>query len=121
MTWYDIKLITLQKMFAVSGDRIVRDDVTLPYLAAMPYVCNEGLALLYTDERVSPIMFDEYEFRLDEKGAMLLPLYMASQLYKDEDAGLAAIYRNEFEVGREQFLRSGKSNVGAAKVVRLRG
>ena len=122
MTWYDIKLITLQKMFALNGDRIVEDDTTMPYLSAMPYTCNEGLSLLYADDdKITPVTPDDYEFKLDDKGAELLPLYMASQLYKDEDVGLAAIYRNEFEVGREQYLRSGQSDVGAAKVVRLRG
>ena len=122
MSWYDIKLITLQKMFAVSGDRIVEDDTTMPYLSAMPYTCNEGLSLLYADEdKITPVTPDDYEFKLDNKGAELLPFYMASQLYKDDDVGLAAIYRNEFEVGREQYLRSGKSDIGAAKVVRLRG
>jgi len=122
LSWYDIKLITLQKMFAVSGDRIVEDDTTMPYLSAMPYTCNEGLSLLYADEdKITPVTPDDYEFKLDNKGAELLPFYMASQLYKDDDVGLAAIYRNEFEVGREQYLRSGKSDIGAAKVVRLRG
>ncbi|MCL2837918.1 MAG: hypothetical protein FWE04_02475 [Oscillospiraceae bacterium] len=122
LTWYDIKLITLQKMFALNGDRIVEDDTTMPYLSAMPYTCNEGLSLLYADDdKITPVTPDDYEFKLDDKGAELLPLYMASQLYKDEDVGLAAIYRNEFEVGREQYLRSGQSDVGAAKVVRLRG
>lgn len=38
---------------------------------------------------------------LDPEVASLIPLYMASQLYKDDDASLAQIYRNEFEVGRE--------------------
>ena len=122
MTWFDIKLSTLQKMFAVSGDKIVENDTTMPYLSAMPYVCNEGLSLLYANEdKITPITPDYYELELDDKGAELLPLYMASQLYKDEDVGLAAIYRNEFEIGREQYLRSGKSDVGSAKVVHLRG
>jgi len=120
MTWLDVKVITLQKMFSVSRDEIERDEVNSTYLAAMPFVCNEALSLLHADEdnitRATP---DGYEFKLDNKGVELLPLYMASQLYKDEDVGLASIYRNEFEVGREQFLRSGKSDVGAAKVVRL--
>ena len=130
MTWFDVKLSALQKMFAVSGDnvgnlagsnRIVRDDVTVPYLAAMPFVCNEGLTLLRDKrDRITSATPDSYEFKIDDTGAELLPLYIASQLYKDEDVGLAAIYRNEFEVGREQFLRSEKSDINAAKVVRLR-
>lgn len=43
---------------------------------------------------------DEYELPLDPEVAILLPLYMASQLYKDDDAGIATAYRNEFEVAR---------------------
>ena len=128
MTWFDVKLAALQKMFAVQSDnigradRIVRDDVTVPYLAAMPFVCNEGLTLL-KDKRdhITAATPDSYEFQIDDTGAELLPFYIASQLYKDEDIGMATIYRNEFEIGREQFLRSGKSEIGGMKVVRLRG
>jgi len=131
MTWFDVKLVALQKMFAISGDnvgslnkddRIVRDDITVPYLAAMPFVCNEALTLLQDKrDHITLATPDSYEFQIDNTGAELLPLYIASQLYKDEDAGMATMYRNEFEVGREQFLRSGKSDINAAKVVRLRG
>lgn len=44
---------------------------------------------------------DAYELSIDPEVAALLPLYMASQLYKDDDNGIATSYRNEFEVGRE--------------------
>lgn len=43
---------------------------------------------------------DEYVLPLDPEVEVLLPLYMASQLYKDDDAGIATTYRNEFEVAR---------------------
>lgn len=46
-TWYDLKLATLQKMFA-ADDIIVNDESTLGYIAAMPHCANEGLALLAT-------------------------------------------------------------------------
>lgn len=46
-TWYELKLATLQKMFAVE-DRIIKDESTSGYLGAMPHVANEGLALLAT-------------------------------------------------------------------------
>ncbi|MEG0178461.1 MAG: hypothetical protein RR573_02905 [Oscillospiraceae bacterium] len=41
---------------------------------------------------------------ITEEAAVLLPLYIASELYKDDDAGLAAGYRNEFEAGREALM-----------------
>ena len=46
---------------------------------------------------------DDYELPLDREVAALLPLYMASQLYKDDDVAIATQYRNEFEVGFERL------------------
>ena len=42
---------------------------------------------------------------LHPEAAVLLPLYMASQLYKDDDAGLASLYRQEFEIGLDTLRR----------------
>lgn len=41
---------------------------------------------------------DDEVLVIDPEVAALLPLYMASQLYKDDDNGIATTYRNEFEV-----------------------
>ena len=49
---------------------------------------------------------DDYELPLDPEVDALLPLYMASQIYKDDDVGIATGYRNEFEVGREALRNS---------------
>ena len=46
-TWHDLKLAVLQKMFA-ADDKVVVDESTMGYLAAMPHCANEGLALLAT-------------------------------------------------------------------------
>ena len=46
---------------------------------------------------------DDYELPIDEEVAVLMPLYMASELYKDDDLGMATQYRNEFEVGLEDL------------------
>ena len=48
---------------------------------------------------------DEYEFILDPEVAALIPLYMASQLYKDDDNSIATVYRNEFEVAFERLTQ----------------
>lgn len=55
---------------------------------------------------------DDYEMPIDDEVAVLLPLYMASQLYKDDDNGIATAYRNEFEVGFERL--SNKANAPSA-------
>ena len=49
---------------------------------------------------------DDYEIPIDPEVYTLLPLYMASQLYKDDDNGIATAYRNEFEVGFERLVNS---------------
>lgn len=176
MTWKDIKLITLQKMFSANGNEIVNDETTRDYLAAMPYAANEALQLLcgsnkylrsyaeipksegsvmradmtdYTDDffrfgdleaydqLFNQIQFsavagtvaiipedasgtirvyydawpkpitsdtpDDYNLPLSDDVCVLLPLYMASQIYKDDDNSIATIYRNEFEVARAEL------------------
>ncbi len=45
----------------------------------------------------------ETRIELCEAAAALLPLYIASQLYKDDDAALATLYRNEFEAGADNL------------------
>ncbi|MEA4816199.1 MAG: hypothetical protein VB120_05000 [Lachnospiraceae bacterium] len=186
MTWGEIKLAALQRMFAVSGEEIVYDDVTLPYLKSMASAANEALNLLSTagkyivksiditqsgEEASSPpikkyslrdlcsdfyslkenhVYFkddenyyrtrdfsleandifvlpsdkqgtwtlyynayttsvdkntpDNFELALDDEVAVLIPLYIASQLYKDDDFAQSIQFRNEFELGRELLL-----------------
>lgn len=194
MTWNDLKLLVLQKVFAVSDGKVVNDDTTREYLTAMPGAANEGLQLLATAGRfikkkavllqgveqdraedapvavsalgegirrydLAELLEDFYsmdadgvyfeadgtycraadwtmeaghvfvlpadkagkwtlwynayppELRMDTKDtyelplypevAALLPLYIASQVYKDDDVSMAVQYRNEFEVGRD--------------------
>ena len=49
---------------------------------------------------------DDYELPIDPEVYVLLPLYMASQLYKDDDNGIATAYRNEFEIGFDRLVNS---------------
>lgn len=49
---------------------------------------------------------DDAELTLDPEVAAIMPLYMASQLYKDDDVGISTIYRNEFEVAFERLTKS---------------
>lgn len=48
LTWKDIKLATLQKMFAAEGNTIPTDESTTDYLAGMPFVANEALQMIAT-------------------------------------------------------------------------
>lgn len=51
---------------------------------------------------------DETEIVLDDELLVILPLYMASQLYKEDDIGLATSYRNEFEVALTDMINKQK-------------
>jgi len=58
---------------------------------------------------------DSYVLELAPESVALLPLYIASELYKDDDIGVATQYRNEFEAGREALLaRPRRSPFGAS-------
>ena len=41
---------------------------------------------------------DSYKFTLPSEMVALLPLYIASELYKDDDISVATMYRNQFEM-----------------------
>ena len=67
-------------------------------------------------------MSNNYEFKAPVELMSLVPLYIASQIYKEDDIGLSTIYRNEFEVGREQLKNSSSnSKAGSGKIVNLGG
>ncbi len=46
---------------------------------------------------------DSYELPIPEDMAVLLPLYVASQIYKDDDIVIANGYRSEFEAGKNNL------------------
>jgi hypothetical protein len=174
MTWGDIQLSVLHKLFVSDGQTILVNDSTSPYIAAMPLAANEGLMLLaacgkyipktietettegvtdlglkelaenflslrenevflngrHTDgytliggermllygigkwiigynaypQKITQATDKDYVLDVPEDAAVLLPLYIAAELYKDEDPQTAVIYRNEFEAGREALL-----------------
>lgn len=174
MTWQDVRVAALQKMFSLEGTTINETDESIrDYLAAMPTAANEGILRLATvgmpvirthelgykapgkpmvldlaetlpdfyalelltqtiDDIPTPIYSaklvagkklvipagvqgalalyyqalpktitastpDEEPIDLAAEAAVLLPLYIASQLYKEDDLTLATGYRNEFE------------------------
>lgn len=130
MTWGEIQIIALQKMFAKdepikveSLNTLRNDDDCKWYLSAMPAVANEAI------QRIKPYVKNIYEYdeknkkykktevdKIDndtdddfainypEDACALIPLYIASQLYKDDDISQATAYRNEFETGLQDLI-----------------
>lgn len=177
MTWGEIKLTTLQKMFSSDGTEIDSNDESIKeYLYSMPAAANEAIRILVTSgvpvrssnyvtkEKGKPLVVDvslengdfwrmespevyqitsddvtvydkcellaghylkfpkdadgEFEYyynsipneikqdtpddtkiNISPEAASLIPLYMAGELYKDDDLSTATYYRNEFESG----------------------
>lgn len=60
-------------------------------------------------QKITQYTSDDEELAIDDEVAPLLCLYMASQLYKDDDNSIATIYRNEFEVGFERLQKTVKT------------
>lgn len=70
---------------------------------------KEGTYTIYYRRYPKKIDFntpDDYELPVDPEVAAIIPLYMASQLYKDDDNAISTVYRNEFEVARENLTQS---------------
>lgn len=185
MTWKDIKLAAMQKMFAAEGNNIPTDDSSQDYIAGMPYTANECLQMICTSkkfiihsvdlddtmgdiigsyrrydmkkvvndffefygevyftsnktssherttqyvteakdvfmvpknadgiwtvyykaypETITSTTEDDHELDIPADVQVILPLYMASQLYKEDDNGIATSLRNEFEVAFERL------------------
>lgn len=130
MTWGEVQIISLQKMFAKDEpievkdlDTLKEDDDCKWYLSAMPAVCNEAVQRLkpyiqdtykYNEEtkeyektsidKIESQTSSDYKFEIPEDACVLIPLYIASQLYKDDDISQATAYRNEFEVALQDLL-----------------
>ena len=129
MTWGEIQIISLQKMFTKDEPITVNnltelrnDDDCKWYLSAMPAVANEAIQRIkpyvmnlykYDEEnkkynktsiaKIDSTTEDAYKIELPEEACVLIPLYIASQLYKDDDISQATAYRNEFEVGLQDL------------------
>lgn len=129
MTWGEIQIISLEKMFAKDEPIAIsdlsdlkEDDDCQWYLSAMPAVCNEAIERIKpyviqtykynettqkyektTIEHITDKTKDTYEIQLPPDACVLIPLYIASQLYKDDDIAQATAYRNEFEVGLQDL------------------
>lgn len=191
MTWGEVKLATLQKMFSAEGNTInVSDESTKEYLNAMPQAANEAMQLLATagkfirssytfskqkgsakavdldnelpdclgaepleiyrlengvpQEVTGAVLRGKYlvldealegtfelfydasapsvradtadseEIGLPNDAVVLLPLYMAAELYKEDDIAIATYYRNEFETAFERLRNRGRGTSGGS-------
>lgn len=76
-------------------DYILEDDTTL--VIDEKLLGNFILKYQCYPIKITDETDDDDEIELPDEVAVILPLYIASQLYKDDDIALATQYRNEFE------------------------
>lgn len=121
---YDLKTL-VPDFYALSADDIYYegDANVTRYIRTTDYF-QEGNTVLVLDRnmpgnfrvyykayptKIEQTITDDTELAIDDEVVPLLCLYMASELYKDDDNAIATVYRNEFEVGFERLLKRVKT------------
>lgn len=77
------------------NDYIIQDGNTL--IINKDLIGNFILKYQPYQKKITEETSDDVKLQLYDEIAVILPLYIASQLYKDDDIALATMYRNEFE------------------------
>ncbi len=121
MTWKEIKLATLQKMFAAEGSTIPSDESTVDYLAGMPQAANEGLQLLSTAGKfiIKPLQIAHNPIdNLLENGKQIHPSEGGTLEFEADEArsyyfeflgvGTLKVYVNDVLVSTQVLTNSGK-------------
>lgn len=106
------------------GEVYIEKDGKPRYLAASEYYVEADDTIVFRADRpgiytvyykrypqeITKTTPDDYELPLDPEVAAIIPLYIASQLYKDDDNGIATTYRNEFETAFDRLKQ--RVNIG---------
>lgn len=82
-----------------NNDYIMEDDYTLVIDDSL--TGNFILKYQPYQEKITLETSNDEEIQLPDEIAVILPLYIASQLYKDDDIAISTMYRNEFETALE--------------------
>lgn len=100
-----------------AGKVYIEKDGSPRYLSASEYYTEANDTIVFRADRpgVYTVYYkkyaqeitketpDDYVLPLDPEVAAIIPLYIASQLYKDDDNGIATTYRNEFETAFDRL------------------
>lgn len=111
---YDLKTL-IPDFYKI--DKLYFEDYSHELINRTDYILEDGYTLVIDDTLVGNFIMkyqsyppkiddetdDDDEIDLPDEVACILPLYIASQLYKDDDIAMATAYRNEFEVAVENI------------------
>ena len=113
---YDLETLT-SDFYSLGNNKIILNDGEI-YRATTNYTV-EGKGIIVLDSLLVgtwTVYYNAYPqtitkdtagstvLALDKEVAALVPLYMASELYKDDELSTATMWRNEFEVARELLV-----------------
>lgn len=98
-------------------DKLYYENYSHELINRTDYILEDGYTLVIDDKlqgnfimkyqsyppKIDDDTDDDEEIDLPDEVVCILPLYIASQLYKDDDIALATSYRNEFEVAIENI------------------
>ena len=124
---YDLSALA-DSFYMLTDDPIIYEgsETTARYMQTSDYF-EEGGRVLCLDRdipgnftiyyraypaKITSSTADDYVLEVDPEVEALIPLYMASQLYKDDDNAIATVYRNEFEVGLQSLRDATAAPVG---------
>ena len=96
----------------MEDDKLYFENYTHELINRTDYILEDSYTLVIDDRLIGnfimkyqcyPVKIEDEtdndeEIDLPDEVAVILPLYIASQLYQDDDIALATAYRNEFEV-----------------------
>lgn len=100
-----------------AGQVFIERNGTPSYLSASEYYTEANDTIVFRTDRpgvytvhykkyvawITKETEDDFELPLDPEVAAIIPLYIASQLYKEDDNGIATTYRNEFETAFDRL------------------
>lgn len=114
---YNLKELIPDFYQIYAGKVYVEKNGSPRYLSASEYYTEANDTIVFRADRpgvytvyykkypqqITKETLDTYEMPLDPEVAAIIPLYIASQLYKDDDNGIATTYRNEFETAFDRL------------------
>ena len=111
--WTSDRLIRVNKYAVAHADEA---NITITYRLKPQKITVNDIGTAYTET-----VADDTEIELDEGLCDLLPLFVASKLYLEEDPGKANQYRSEYEARRNEILAREYNHPEASRFVLTNG
>jgi hypothetical protein len=114
---YNLKELVEDFYQIYAGEVYIERNGKPEYLSASEYYVEANDTIVFRTDRpglytvyykkyakeITKTTPDDYDLPLDPEVAVIIPLYIASELYKDDDNGIATTYRNEFETAFDRL------------------